>query len=62
VKLFELRGRIAVITGSSRGIGRAIAEAYAAGGAAVLFASKASAYVTRQAIVVDGGATIRGGM
>ena len=35
-KLFDLTGRIALITGSSRGIGRAIAEGYAAAGARVL--------------------------
>ena len=35
-KLFDLTGRLALITGSSRGIGRAIAEGYLAAGARVL--------------------------
>src|ERR1044072_6581432 len=35
-KLFHLTGRLALITGSSRGIGRAIAEGYVAAGARVV--------------------------
>jgi gluconate 5-dehydrogenase len=35
-KLFDLTGRIALITGSSRGIGRAIAEGYVEAGARVV--------------------------
>src|ERR1044072_7231080 len=35
-KLFDLTGRLALITGSSRGIGRAIAEGYVAAGARVV--------------------------
>ena len=40
MSLFSLEGRTAVITGSSRGIGRAIAEAYAAHGANVVISSR----------------------
>jgi len=38
--LFDLTGKVAIITGSSRGIGRAIAEAYADAGASVVISSR----------------------
>jgi NAD(P)-dependent dehydrogenase (short-subunit alcohol dehydrogenase family) len=40
MSLFSLDGRTAIITGSSRGIGRAIAEEYAAHGANVVISSR----------------------
>jgi NAD(P)-dependent dehydrogenase (short-subunit alcohol dehydrogenase family) len=38
--LFDLTGRVAVITGASRGIGAAVAQAFAAAGARVVLASR----------------------
>ncbi len=40
MSLFDLHGKTAIITGSSRGIGRAIAEAFAEAGANVVISSR----------------------
>ncbi|MEQ8701002.1 MAG: SDR family NAD(P)-dependent oxidoreductase, partial [Bauldia litoralis] len=58
--LFRLDGQVALITGSSRGIGRATAEAMAAQGARVVISSrKADACeATASAIRDDGGEAI----
>ncbi len=60
MKQFDLGGRTAIVTGSSRGIGRAIAEALAHAGAKVVVSSrKADACETVvAAIKKDGGSAI----
>jgi NAD(P)-dependent dehydrogenase (short-subunit alcohol dehydrogenase family) len=56
MNLFDLTGKTAVITGSSRGIGRAIAEQMAAAGASVVISSrKAGACEEVAAAIVQAG-------
>jgi len=54
--MFDLTGRLALVTGSSRGIGRAIAEGYVAAGARVLINGRDTAAVDTAVKAIGEGA------
>ena len=55
-KLFDLTGRLALVTGSSRGIGRAIAEGYVAAGARVVVNGRDAKAVARPSKAIGANA------
>ncbi|WP_375380792.1 SDR family oxidoreductase [uncultured Sphingomonas sp.] len=54
MKLFDLTGKVAIVTGSSRGIGRASAEALAAHGARVVISSRKQDACEEVAAAING--------
>jgi NAD(P)-dependent dehydrogenase (short-subunit alcohol dehydrogenase family) len=54
MSLFDLSGKVAIITGSSRGIGRAIAEAMADQGAKVVISSRKAEACAEAADAING--------
>src|SRR5437764_13486592 len=57
MSMFDLTGRIALVTGSSRGIGRAIAEGYVAAGARVIINGRDEAAVDAAVKALGGKAS-----
>ncbi|MBY0505710.1 MAG: SDR family oxidoreductase [Bryobacteraceae bacterium] len=58
-KLFDLSGRVALITGGSRGLGKAMARAYAEHGAQILICSRGEEELRAAAAEVKAGLSTR---
>ena len=58
-KLFDLTGRVALVTGGSRGLGKAMARAYAEHGASVMICSRNAAELEAAAREIGHGLTVR---
>ena len=56
---FDLTGKVAVVTGAGRGIGRAIAEGLARHGASVVLAGRTEATLTDAAAAIGAGASVQ---
>lgn len=58
-KLFDLTGRVALVTGGSRGLGKSMARAYAEHGANVMICSRNEAEVSAAAKEIGEGLSVR---
>jgi NAD(P)-dependent dehydrogenase (short-subunit alcohol dehydrogenase family) len=58
-KLFDLTGKVALVTGGSKGLGKAMARAYAEHGAGVMICSRNAAELESAAKEIGGGLSVR---
>jgi NAD(P)-dependent dehydrogenase (short-subunit alcohol dehydrogenase family) len=58
-QLFDLTGRVALVTGGSKGLGRAMARGFAAAGAAVVISSRHEDELTSAAAEIRAGTGVR---
>src|SRR5258708_1599850 len=58
-KLFDLSGRVALVTGGSKGLGAAMARAFAAAGADVVICSRHEDELKTAAAAIAGGLDVR---